>query len=161
EGLSLKQLLIGLTEPIVNDPTSNQLGALLAGTAGLEVSTAPLASSSGGFTYSFDPTRGIVQRRVTSFGPSFSERAFTLGAHKASIGINVSRTHYDQLQGNEIQGGTYLVRASRNAAGADLFRYTLRLDLRTDTMTLLASYGLTNNLDIAVAVPIVHVDLDG
>src|SRR5690348_15241711 len=41
------------------------------------LSTYPLGSPSGGFTYKFDPAAGTLTRSSNSFGPSFAERALT------------------------------------------------------------------------------------
>jgi hypothetical protein len=42
----------------------------------------------------------------------------------------------------------------------DLVEAALSLDLTSATTTLFANYGVTNELDVAVAVPIVHVKMD-
>ena len=40
-----------------------------------QLSTYPVGSSSGGFTYNFDPGLGTYTRSSNTFGPSFAERA--------------------------------------------------------------------------------------
>src|SRR5579862_6678358 len=47
----------------------------LASLATLEVSTAPLGTSTGGFTFTFDPLLRIWKRSASSFGPAFAERS--------------------------------------------------------------------------------------
>ena len=44
-----------------------------------QLATFPLGSSSGGFTYTFDSSLGTYARSTNSFGPSFAERALTIG----------------------------------------------------------------------------------
>ena len=42
----------------------------------------------------------------------------------------------------------------------DLVETALDLKLKTDTFSLLANYGITDRLDVGIAVPILHVSLD-
>ena len=44
-----------------------------------QLASLPLGSSAGGFTYAFDPALGTFVRSSSSFGPSFAERASTIG----------------------------------------------------------------------------------
>src|SRR5262245_27021274 len=43
------------------------------------LSTYPLGSPSGGFTYTFDPALGTLMRSSASFGPSFADRSLPSG----------------------------------------------------------------------------------
>ena len=67
------------------------MGAVIADLVGLEVSTAPIGSSAGGFTFTFDPVTRAFERAAPSFGPMFGERAITAGEGRASFGINYIR----------------------------------------------------------------------
>jgi hypothetical protein len=44
-----------------------------------QLSTFPLASSAGGFTYTFDPNLGVFNGGTDSFGSIYTERADTIG----------------------------------------------------------------------------------
>jgi len=46
-----------------------------------QLTNVPLGSSTGGFTFNFDEKTGTYTRGSNSFGPSFTERANTIG-HK-------------------------------------------------------------------------------
>src|SRR5262245_47110750 len=50
----------------------------------------PLPSSSGGFTYRYDPSLGTFVRAADSFGPIYAERAQTIGKGFLNFGINYS-----------------------------------------------------------------------
>src|SRR4051812_6723238 len=54
---------------------SEAAGATLGQAIALEVATAPVGSSSGGFTFTFEPATRTFSRRAGTFGPAFSERA--------------------------------------------------------------------------------------
>src|SRR5690348_13255361 len=49
---------------------------------GDQLSSFPLGSSAGGFTWTFEPKSSTFSRSSDSFGPIFSERAITIGRHR-------------------------------------------------------------------------------
>jgi hypothetical protein len=55
----------------------------------VQLSSFPLGSSAGGFTYTFDDSLGTFRRTSNSFGPSFAERATTIGPGEAQCGGDV------------------------------------------------------------------------
>ena len=67
---------------------SQAAGETLARAMALEVATAPFGSSSGGFTFTFEPSTRTFSRRAGTFGPAFSERSLTIGKGKLSAGFN-------------------------------------------------------------------------
>jgi hypothetical protein len=75
------------------------------------LSTYPLGSPSGGFTYTFDPALGTLTRSSNSFGPSFAERALTTGRGKSSIGFGYQHAAYDTFEGLNLRqdGVTFYV----------------------------------------------------
>src|SRR5687768_13133231 len=50
----------------------------------VNLTSVPIATSSGGFLYRLNPQLGAVDRRTASFGGLFVERALTAGAGQAS-----------------------------------------------------------------------------
>ena len=70
-----------------------------------QLSTFPLGSSAGGFSFTFDPSLGTYTRTTTSFGPSFAERAVTIGRGQFSIGANYQHATYRSFEGKRLQGG--------------------------------------------------------
>lgn len=128
----------------------------------LDLSTLPATPSAGGFTYRLDPTLGTVVRASDSFGPFFVERALTSGAGRASIGVAYRSMSFGRLDGHDLRDGTLVSTASMlrgDAAPFDVETVTLRI--RSDTTTVTGAYGVTDRLDLGVAVPVVRVTLDG
>ena len=143
-----------------------------------QLATLPVGSSSGGFTYTFDPALGTFSRSSDSFGPLFAERALTIGRDRGSLGVGYQRSSYDTFEGKDLRqrditfhiehidccgsGGTTAPDGSRlnPAFEGDIIEAALALRLTTQTVVLYATYGLTDRLDFGVAVPLVSIDMD-
>jgi hypothetical protein len=132
-----------------------------------QLSTFPLGTPAGGFTYTFDPGLGTYSRSSNTFGPSFLDRALTIGRGRFNIGANYQHVSFSSFEGKDLKGGNvrfYLTHQPTVTPPAffegDLVETALDLKLKTDTFSLLANYGVTDKLDIGVAVPILHVSLD-
>ena len=67
------------------------------------LSTFPFGSSSGGFTYTFDPALGTFSSSSDSFGPLFMERALTIGSERGSLGMGYQRSTYDTFEGKNLR----------------------------------------------------------
>ena len=127
-----------------------------------ELGTQPVSSSSGGFTYRFDPTLGTTVRSSNSFGPFFTERSLTLGARQTSVGFTYQHVRYGEIDGRSLRDGTLVATASKLQGETQPFdTETLGLGLQTDTMTLQAIVGVTDRLDFGAAFPLIHLALDG
>jgi len=128
----------------------------------LELSTLPVSSSSGGFTYRLNPTVGTVQRASESFGPFFIERALTVGRRQASVGLIGQSAKFDAIDGRDLRDGTLISTASRFTGQTQPFDVeTLTLRLRTSTVSLVADYGVTDSLDVGAVIPFVTLNLTG
>jgi len=154
----------------VSQPNAQALLQELNQGIATQLSTFPLGSSSAGFTYTFDETLGVYNRTTQSFGPIFAERPLTAGKGKLSFGVNYQHGTWDRLQGQDLRGddlNLYLTHEDVDHNGStvglwfegDLIRADLSIDLKTDTTVLFANFGLTERLDLGVAVPFQHVDL--
>ena len=147
--------------------TLRQLNAGIAA----QLSTFPIGSSSGGFTYTFDESLGVYNRTTQSFGPIFAERPLTAGKGKFSFAVNYQHGTWDRFEGQDLGGGElplYLVHEDTNRDGSnlnlffegDLIRADLAIDLKTDTTVFQANYGVSERLDIGVALPFQRIDLN-
>lgn len=130
-----------------------------------QLATFPTGSSSGGFTYTFDPALGTFSRASDSFGPAFAERALTVGKGKLNFGINYQHSSYDSFEGLDLTNGDvkfFLRHEQRFGAffEGDLIEAALKLKLSTTTVSFFANYGVADNFDISVGIPIVRASLD-
>jgi hypothetical protein len=127
----------------------------------LELATLPITSA-GGFTYRLDPTLGTVIRSSDSFGPFFTERSLTTGTRQAALGVSYRSTSFDNIDGRKLRDGTLVSTASVLSGESQPFDVeTVSLRIRSETMTVFGSYGVTDRLDISAAVPFVRVNLSG
>jgi len=127
-----------------------------------QIVSLPLPPPASGFTYQFDPGLGVFSRTTTSFGPILSERAETIGARRISIGFAYQRLSFDSIEGvdlnavpavfthdsAELRGGREDVVTTLNSISAEVSR-----------SAAFVSYGVTNRLDISIAMPYVAADI--
>ena len=128
----------------------------------VNLTSVPLATSSSGFLYRFNPELGTVERATETFGAFFVERALTAGRGRASFGVTAMTTGFDELDGRNLRDGTLVTVANRFRDEAEPFdTESLTLRLRTSTMTLFGSVGVTNRLEVGAALPLVSLRLEG
>jgi hypothetical protein len=127
----------------------------------LELATLP-SSSSGGFTYRLDSAIGTVTRASDSFGPMFTWRSLTAGRNQASFGVSYRSTNFDTIDGRSLRDGTLVSTASAlRGESAPFDVETMSLRIRTDTMALTGSYGITDRFDVSAGIPFVRLTLQG
>jgi hypothetical protein len=125
--------------------------------------TVPLPSPASGFTYQLDPSTGVFQRSTSSFGPILAERAETIGAGHTSVGFAFQRSTFDSIEDIDLDavpavfthdnaqllGGRQDVVTTVNSINASVSQYTTFFTV-----------GVTNRLDVSVALPIVATDVN-
>jgi len=153
--LTAQQVLVALANPA----TARPVGDAIALTTAVEIATAPLSTSSGGFVFKLDPSTGLLVRTTTTFGPAFSERALTSGEGKVSVGVAFNSTSYDEVSGFSLSAlpvgsVTATTPTASNTA-------TANLELTSRTLAMSGIVGVTENFDIGVVVPMVSVKLSG
>ena len=134
----------------------------VAGLFTLELTSVPVASSSGGFVYRFSRTLGTVERSSDSFGPFFTERTLRNGRGHVSLGVTYQFAEFTTLQGADLTAGTFPTNAARFVNQLQPFSVdTLRLELDAQTLTTFVSYGVSDRLDVGVVVPITRLHYSG
>jgi hypothetical protein len=137
--------------------------------------TFPAASSASGFTFSWHG--GATPARDSEmFGPLFGERGRTNGRGQLSATFTVQQLKWATLDSFKVRD---IPTTPQNGIGAtglpwgdpaylvgddgSAFGYVGRCEMNIDTRTasLAANYGVTDRLDVAVAVPFVHTSVEG
>jgi hypothetical protein len=128
----------------------------------VNLTTVPIAATSGGFLYRLNPQLGTVERATQSFGAFFVERALTAGRGQASIGAAATVSSFNRLDGKELRDGTLITTANQFRDEPQPFdTESLTLRVRSSSVTLLGSVGVTDRLEIGAAVPFAQVTIDG
>lgn len=143
------------------------------------IASAPIGSTSGGETFRFEG--GVPVRTSTSAGPIFAERGQTLGQGRTVIGIGRTSSHFATLRGVDLhsidlifthenvdfpgcdstQGGLSCKLMGVPLLENDVMQFKLNLDLNVQVTAIYGTYGVTNNLDVGLVLPIVSTSLHG
>ena len=122
----------------------------------------PLPSPAGGFTYEFDSTLGVFRRTTTSFGPIVADRADTIGARRVAVGFAYQRFAFDTIEGIDL-GSIPAVfthdSAQLRGGREDVVTTVNHIEARVSQSTAFVTMGVTDYLDLSLAVPLVSNDL--
>jgi hypothetical protein len=126
------------------------------------IATVPVSTSSGGFTYRFNPALGTAERASETFGPFYVERALTAGAGQASFGMNFQYSRFESIDGNNLRDGSFVTVANQFTDEPQPFDVErLTLNISTKTATFFGNVGVTDRVDVGAAVPLVRLDISG
>lgn len=121
----------------------------------------PIIAPASGFTFNYDSASGVFVRSTTSFGPIYTERADTIGKGKISFGLSYQRFRFDNLDGINIHNipavFTHVPVAPVETFESDVINTSTNLDLNLDQTMFYATTGVTKDLDVSIAIPLVSV----
>lgn len=122
----------------------------------------PVPSPASGFTYRFDSATGTFVRSTSSFGPILTDRADTIGRGRVAFGFNYQFFSFDQLDGVSLTAVPAVFRHDGFEAGggrADVIATQNSIRASVSQFSTALTYGLTNRVDVSVAVPLVRTHL--
>ena len=126
------------------------------------IATLPVPASTGAFVYRLNPELGTVERATETFGPFFVERAQTAARGQTSFGLTFQHLHFDSLDGRNLRDGTLVTTANKFADETTPFEVDqLTLNIDASVATFYGNVGVTNRLEVGVAVPMVTLHIDG
>ena len=118
----------------------------------MNLTSAPIGTSSGGFLYRLNPELGTVERVSENFGTFFVERALMGGAGSASFGMTAATAGYDRLNGYNLRDGSFVTVANHFRGEAQPFdTEALTMRLRTSSMVLFANVGVSDDLELGLS----------
>jgi hypothetical protein len=143
---------------------------------GSQLTQLPIPSPASGFIFSYNPSLGVVARQTESFGPILTERAETIGRHKLFIGFSYQYFDFDRADGVNLKsfGAVFQHEKEKDLCGPtspltcvgdqplfqkDIISTQNRIDLKVHQFTAVATFGVTDRLDVSVAIPILDVHL--
>ncbi|MGH7712036.1 MAG: transporter, partial [Gemmatimonadaceae bacterium] len=139
----------------------------LADAIAANASNLPLSATGSGVTFKF--VGGLPVRTSTSLGPVFGERAQTLGKGRFVVGANMSALSFTSLRGVPLDGLTLnFTHDDVPPAGLgqplrenDVLQVRLDIDVNLRVTTFFSTWGLTDAVDVGLAIPVVHTGLTG
>ena len=145
----------------------------LSGALAAARSQVPVPSASGAFRFGWDPELDTFVRSDQSLGSMFAERAQTLGRHTGTISVGYTRIDFDSFEGTSLSHLSFsqpavspeqlngLPPSDQAKFGNDLLRTRLNLGLSYDLLFLTAAYGVTDTIDVSMALSINHAHMNG
>jgi hypothetical protein len=124
-----------------------------------QLTAVPLPSPASGFTYKFDESTGTFIRSTSSFGPILSERGETIGRRRIAFGANAQFFSFDHLDGLSLADIPAVFRhdAYQTTPGrSDVIATQNTINASVTQTTWALTYGITDRLDVSVAVPLVR-----
>jgi hypothetical protein len=143
-----------------NDPIAGLDGAIAS-----QAALFPLASPASGIVYTTDPSLQItVPSGTDSFGPVMFERGETLHRGKFFVAFTYQNFQFGNIDGVNTKSipayfSTPFFNQQHNLLGFGFTETSTRLDLKINQFAIYATYGLTDRIDVSVAVPILDVKL--
>jgi hypothetical protein len=138
----------------------------------------PQASPSSGIIYTWDPDAHVPVASTGSFGPIYGERAETIGKYKLFIGYDYQYLKFSSLDGiglktlpevftqpnDSVDVPGFTCSASPNGTNTgkcafirDVVKVNSRLDLKVHEFVSFINFGVTDRIDVSVAIPIANV----
>jgi len=127
-----------------------------------QITALPLPSPASGFTYAFDTATGTFVRSTQSFGPILTDRAETIGRGRFSFGYNTQFFSFDTLEGVSLSSIPAVFTHDDFQLGGgrlDVVTTTNSIEASVGQMAGVLTYGVTDRLDVSVAVPVVYARL--
>jgi len=151
-------------------PLGAEVSSAISGALTSARSSVPIASGSGGFSYEYDPDLDLFIRVEQDLGPLFSERAQTLGKRQLAVSASYTYAGFNTYNGQDISNfpvadvpvGQELIAQPGNTLPGladDMIDTSLNLGLSLNVISLFATYGVTDHLDLGIALPLVWVSM--
>ncbi len=127
-----------------------------------QLTALPVPSPASGFTYTFDTSTGTFKRSTQSFGPILADRAETIGKGRFAFGMNYQQFTFNTIEGIDLSRVPAVFKHDAYQLGggrADVVTTNNSIEAGVGQVTPFLTYGLTNRINISLAVPIVHTRL--
>ena len=127
----------------------------------------PVISASAGFTYEYNPELEIFERTSDTLGPIFLERPDTIGRGKFNFNVSFQYVQFDEYDGDSLGSLqndnpllTQVVDDAGNVVGTEAIRLQYRVGFQNYITALSATYGILDDLDVNIAIPLIQTTLD-
>src|SRR5689334_10672276 len=127
-----------------------------------QLTSLPVPSPASGFIYQFDAGTGTFIRSTRSFGPILADRGETIGRGRIAFGMNYQYFSFDHLDGVSLSAIPAIFRhdAYQTTGGrSDVISTMNTITSSVGQMTSALTYGITDRLDVSLALPLVRTQL--
>lgn len=140
----------------------------LTNSIGISIANIPLNAASGGSIWGRGPD-GLPVRTETSAGPIFTERGQTLGRGRMLFSASFTRLDYRSIRGVPLDGLVFTFPhfdvtgdgLQNPAFESDVLEVKTSVGITVNAVTPSVTYGLTDRIDISVAVPLINASISG
>ena len=121
----------------------------------------PIPAASSGITFTFDPKTSAFERETEVLGQVFLERARPIGRGKLNLSLTYQYVAIDTFDGHDL-GSLRDLHPIRDPTPPHASFVIPRLDLSlvTHQVTASVTYGLTDDVELNLTVPLVQTELD-
>lgn len=159
---------VGAPDPTIKESQklrfASQFNSLSADLATAH-SQSPIPSASGAFRFGWDPELDTFVRSTESLGSGVAERAPTLGRHTGTFSVGYTHIDFDTLEGSSLSNLTFVQPAYSTALqptlGNDVIRSQLTMGLSFDTFFFTGAYGITDAIDVSLALSVSQARMHG
>ncbi len=138
-----------------NPPTFNFFNETFA----TQIGQLPLATPASGFIFTFDKQQGVYKASQESFGPLLAERVETIGRHKVYVAFTYQRFAFSEIDGNDLHHLPILFSFPSSQNATVITATDNRVDSRVNQYVVFGTFGLSDHVDVSVAIPIERVSL--
>jgi hypothetical protein len=129
----------------------------ISATLATQLSQLPIAAAASGTGITIGQS-GLPTVSTEGLGTILTQRGGTIGRHKLLVSFNFQRFGFQSVDGISLKNLPVVV--NYNPALNNVFlQDTSQISFRVDQFTALATFGLTNRIDVSVIVPFSKVDL--
>jgi hypothetical protein len=111
--------------------------------------------------FSFDIEEGVAVQSQQSLGPLLAERASTVGKGRINIGASYTSVRYNRLNGTRLNNLELSLAHDREFGVPfedDIVLLSIDLELDQQILAFTGTYGVSDNLDVGLVIPLVNVD---
>lgn len=136
------------------------------------ISSFPLSSTTPGLSFDFSGGQLVSVQEGT--GPVFADRATTIGKGRINVGFNATYLDMSRVRGvatdqmrftfthEDVNGDGILGGAdAEGSTEADVIDVTMGMNLTAQIFALYGAWGITQNLDVGIAVPFIRIHMNG
>lgn len=132
-----------------------------------QLSSLPIPSSASSILFREDPTTGASLPVSETLGPIFAERAETIGKGRFYIGYTRQQFRFNKMDGYDIGNLTLMYKGGDNTGLLQGGKPTVtspellgtQVAFQLDQNVVFMTYGLTNRIDVSVALPFEHASV--